>query len=320
MVTVMRYLPGKLLSFIFTIWLVSLITFVVFQIIPGNPAQIILGAEAEPEQVAALEKGLGLDQPLSKRYLSWLKGLWSGELGSSLRFSQPVRGLLAGSLQVTLPMAGMALGIIIFLGIPLGIYTGRYDRHKRGFILASLVRLGMAIPSFWLGILLMLAFAHLIKCFAPGAFVPWDENWIGAFSSLFPPALAIALPKVAVLARYVRTAFLEEKKADYIRTAYAKGVRKKTVIYKHLLKNILISITTVIGLLLTDVLGGSIIIENVFALPGVGRLLVSAISYRDFPLLQGIALYLAGVVVLINFMVDLSYSILDPRVHIHQEC
>jgi peptide/nickel transport system permease protein len=312
----MGYLPGKILSFFFTMWLVSLITFAVFQIIPGNPALIILGAEAEPEQVVALERELGLDQPLSKRYLSWLKGLCRGDLGNSLRFSQPVKNLLVSSLKVTLPMAGMALVIVIFLGIPLGIYTGRYNQQKRGFIPATLVRLGIAMPSFWLGILLMLAFARLIKCFTPGAFVPWEENWAKALFSLFPPALAVALPRVAILARYVRTAFLEEKEADYIRTAYAKGLKNKTVLYKHLLKNILISITTIIGLILTDVLGGSIIIENVFAIPGVGRLLVSAISYRDFPLLQGIALYLAGVVVFINFIVDFLYCIIDPRIRI----
>ena len=139
----MGYLPGKILSFFFTMWLVSLITFAVFQIIPGNPALIILGAEAEPEQVVALERELGLDQPLSKRYLSWLKGLCRGDLGNSLRFSKPVKNLLVSSLKVTLPMAGMALVIVIFLGIPLGIYTGRYNQEKRGFIPATLVRLGI---------------------------------------------------------------------------------------------------------------------------------------------------------------------------------
>lgn len=312
----MSYLPGKFLTFIITLWLVSLLTFAVFQVIPGNPAQIILGTEALPEQIAALEEELGLDLPLHLRYLRWIGGVFRGDLGNSLRFSQPVLELLVNSLKVTLPMAGMALIFIVFLGIPLGIVVGRYHDKKQGLILSIVTQFGTAVPSFWLGILLMLAFAQLLKHFAPGTFVPWEENWVGALFSLFPPALAVALPKVAVLSRYVSTAFVEEGGADYIRTAYAKGLTEKTVLYKHLLKNILIPVTTVMGLMITDILGGSIIVEKVFALPGIGRLLVTAISFRDFPLMQAIALYLAGMVVLINLLVDLAYCFIDPRIRL----
>ncbi len=310
----MRYLPGKIFSCVLTLWLVSLLTFLVFQVLPGNPAQIMLGAEATPEQVAALEKTLGLDKPLSLRYVHWIGGVFRGDLGVSLRYAQPVRRLMVNSLKVTLPVAGMALIFIVLMGIPLGLVMGKYHWQKRKFIFSSLTQIGTAIPSFWLGILMMLAFAKLFSFFTPGAFIPWEEDWLGALASLIPPALAVALPKVAVLSRFVGTAYLEEKNADYIRTAYGKGLAENKVLYTHLLKNILISVTTVLGLMGADILGGSIIIEKVFALPGIGRLLIDAISFRDFPLVQGIALYLAGVVVLLNLLVDFSYSILDPRI------
>lgn len=310
----MRYLPGKIFSGVLTLWLVSLLTFIVFQILPGNPAQIILGAEASPEQVAALEKELGLDKPLSLRYIHWISGVFRGDLGNSLRYARPVRGLMVNSLKVTLPVAGMAIIFIVLLGIPLGLAAGKYHWHKRGVLLSVVTQLGTAVPSFWLGILMMLALAKLFSYFTPGTFIPWDEDWLGALASLIPPALTVALPKVAVLTRYVGAAFVEEESADYIRTAFGKGLAEKKVFSNHLLKNILISVTTVLGLMGTDILGGSIIIEKVFALPGIGRLLIEAISFRDFPLIQAIALYLSGVVVLLNLLVDLSYSFLDPRI------
>jgi len=310
----MRDLPGRIIAAAFTLWLVSLLIFLVFQVLPGNPALIILGAEASPEQVAALEKELGLDRPLFLRYLRWLGGVFRGDLGNSLRYAQPVRRLMANSLQVTLPVAGMALFFILFLGIPVGLVVGKHHWQKRGFFLSALLQLGTAVPSFWLGILLTLILAKLFRSFTPGAFVPWEEDWLGALASLIPPALTVALPKAAVLTRYVGTAFIEESNADYIRTAYSKGLTEKRVFYRHLLKNILISVITVFGLMGADILGGSIIVEKVFALPGIGRLLIDAISFRDFPLIQGIALYLSTVVVLLNLLVDLFYSILDPRI------
>ena len=310
----MRDLPGRIITAVFTLWLVSLLIFLVFQVLPGNPAQIILGAEAAPEQVAALEKELGLDRPVFLRYLHWLGGVFRGDLGNSLRYAQPVRRLMANSLQVTLPVAGMALFFILLLGIPLGLVVGKYHWQKRGFFLSALLQLGTAVPSFWLGIMLTLVLAKLFRSFTPGAFVPWEEDWLGALASLIPPALTVALPKTAVLNRYVGAAFIEESNADYIRTAYSKGLTEKRVFYRHLLKNILISVITVFGLMGADILGGSIIVEKVFALPGIGRLLIDAISFRDFPLIQGIALYLSTVVVLLNLLVDLFYSILDPRI------
>ncbi|NLY92297.1 MAG: ABC transporter permease [Firmicutes bacterium] len=310
----MRDLPGRIITAVFTLWLVSLLIFLVFQVLPGNPAQIILGAEAAPEQVAALEKELGLDRPVFLRYLHWLGGVFRGDLGNSLRYAQPVRRLMANSLQVTLPVAGMALFFILLLGIPLGLVVGKYHWQKRGFFLSALLQLGTAVPSFWLGIMLTLVLAKLFRSFTPGAFVPWEEDWLGALASLIPPALTVALPKTAVLNRYVGAAFIEESNADYIRTAYSKGITEKRVFYRHLLKNILISVITVFGLMGADILGGSIIVEKVFALPGIGRLLIDAISFRDFPLIQGIALYLSTVVVLLNLLVDLFYSILDPRI------
>lgn len=310
----MRDLPGRIITAVFTLWLVSLLIFLVFQVLPGNPAQIILGAEAAPEQVAALEKELGLDRPVFLRYLHWLGGVFRGDLGNSLRYAQPVRRLMANSLQVTLPVAGMALFFILLLGIPLGLVVGKYHWQKRGFFLSALLQLGTAVPSFWLGIMLTLVLAKLFRSFTPGAFVPWEEDWLGALASLIPPALTVALPKTAVLNRYVGAAFIEESNADYIRTAYSKGITEKRVFYRHLLKNILISVITVFGLMGADILGGSIIVEKVFALPGIGRLLIDAISFRDLPLIQGIALYLSTVVVLLNLLVDLFYSILDPRI------
>ncbi len=310
----MSTVQGRIVTFLLTLWLVSLLTFVVFQVIPGNPAQVILGADALPEQVAALEKELGLDQPLPQRYLHWVGGVLRGEFGHSLRYRQPVRGLMVASLKVTLPVAGLAFVFIVLLGIPLGLTVGKYHLQKRGVMFSVVTQLGTAVPSFWMGILMMLAFAKLFRFFTPGAFVPWEEDWLAALASLIPPALAVALPKVAVLTRYVSTAYVEEKQAEYIRTAYGKGLAEKEVLYTHLLKNILIPVVTVLGLMTGDILGGSIIVEKVFALPGIGRLLVEAISFRDFPLIQGITLYLAGVVVFLNLLVDFLYRMFDPRI------
>ncbi len=299
-----------------TLILISFLTFLVFQIIPGDPVLTILGMDAEKGQILALQEKLGLDKPLFQRFISWMGGVFSGNLGESLRFSRPVLDLMMSRLPVTISLALISLGVTIIIAIPLGILAAKVRGQWLDYLISLLTQLGMAIPSFWLGIILMFIFGVIFRWFTPGSYVPWSEDFWGAFKGLFLPALAMAIPKIAVLVRYLRAAVLEQLKLEYVRTAYGKGLGQNVVVNKHVLKNALIPVVTVLGMIVADVLGGSLIIEQVFALPGMGRLLVSSISYRDFPLVQGMILYIAIIVTCINFIVDIMYGLLDPRIRL----
>jgi peptide/nickel transport system permease protein len=310
----MHFLLRRTLTLFATLLLVSLMTFAVFQVIPGDPALIILGLEAEEEQIRALQQKLGSDQPLFQRFIRWLGGVLTGDMGESLRFSLPVTELIWSRFPVTLSLSLMSMGLTVVLAIPLGIIAARAQGKWSDYLVSITTQFGMAIPSFWLGILLMLFFGIILSWFSPGGYVPWSEDIWGAFRSLFLPSLAIAIPQIAVVVRYLRTLIIEQLNADYVRTARGKGMKERIIIYKHVLRNALIPVVTVLGMIFADVLAGSLIIEQVFALPGLGRLLISSISYRDFPLIQGMVVYITLIVILIHFVVDLLYRVLDPRI------
>lgn len=235
-------------------------------------------------------------------------------MGESLRFSQPVTELIWSRFPVTLSLSLISMGLTVVIAIPLGITAARAQGRWSDYLVSITTQLGMAIPSFWLGILLMLVFGIILRWFSPGGYVPWSEDPMGAFRSLFLPSLAIAIPQIAVVVRYLRTLIIEQLSADYVRTARSKGIKERIIVYKHVLRNALIPVVTVLGMIFADVLAGSLIIEQVFALPGLGRLLISSISYRDFPLIQGMVVYITLIVILIHFIVDLLYRALDPRI------
>jgi peptide/nickel transport system permease protein len=309
-----RYLARRVIAFAITLLLVSFVTFVVVYVIPGDPAEIILGTEGSPEALAALRTRLGLDRPLLLQYLEWLKHALIGNLGVSIQYDVPVGQLIASRLPVTFPLAGLAISLTIVAGIPLGILAA--SRHRRpgdvGTMLFS--QLGMAIPSFWAGLLLMLLFSVYLGWFPAGGFTSWAETPAGALRSLVLPAVALGLVQTAVLTRTTRSALLEVLREDYVQTARSKGLSDRLVLYKHALKNSFITIVTLLGLQIGHLLAGSIIIENVFYLPGLGRLVLGAIGARDLPVVQGVVLFMATVIVIVNFAVDLLYGWLDPRI------
>lgn len=310
----MAYFVRRFSLLMVTVFLVSFITFAVFQIIPGDPIRIMLGPEADEARVETLEKQLGLDQPLITQYGNWMSGVFTGDLGDSIRFSRPVSELIADRLPVTLSLAFLSIAIVIMVAIPLGIYIAKRPNTLQDLVLSSVTQVGMAIPSFWLGMLLMLGLGMTFQFFSISGYVPWSESITGAFGSLLLPAITIAIPQIAISFRYIRNTILEQLQLDYVRTIRSKGITERAVMYKHVLRNAMIPILTVFGLIFAEVVAGTIIVEQVFGLPGFGSLLITSISYRDFPLIQGIVMYITIVVVVINFVIDMLYAILDPRI------
>ncbi|MGE8037207.1 peptide ABC transporter permease [Lysinibacillus sp. KCTC 33748] len=312
----MMYIIRRFILLITTILLVSIITFGVFQILPGDPVQTMLGTEADPTQIENLRSELGLNRPLYEQYTDWVKGLLTGELGNSIRFSMPVKDLLFDRLPVTMSLAGLTLVIVLLISLPLGMFAARRQNKFSDMSLSTVTQVGMAIPSFWLGMILILYVGLQFSFFKISGYIPWTQSVAGALSTLVLPALTIAIPQIAVNFRYVRTSILEQVQLDYVRTIRSKGMSEQNVMYKHVLKNSMIPILTVFGLIMAEVVAGTIIVEQVFSLPGVGQLLITAISNRDFPLVQGIVMYITVAVVMINFMVDILYSVLDPRIRL----
>ncbi|WP_445487452.1 ABC transporter permease [Niallia sp. 03133] len=310
----MDYVLKKTLSSLLTLLLVVLLVFLAFRIIPGNPANIILGVEATPAQIEALEQKLGIDKTPVEQFIHWIKGVFLLDFGESLRFSEPVLSLIGERIGVTFSLACIAIIITILVSIPLGIIAANYKGKFLDLFISISTQIGLAIPSFWMGILLIMIFGvffHLIKV---GGYVPWSENPVLAFKSLLFPAIAISIPQIAVLVRYLRTTIIEQLNFDYVRTAKSKGLKDSAVLFRHVLKNALIPVITIAGLNFGEILAGSLVIEQVYALPGFGRMLISAIGDRDFPLVQGMVIIIAMIAVIVNLLVDLSYRYLDPKI------
>ena len=310
------YAFRRFLSLIVSCFLISVLVFIVMHVIPGDPAQIMLGTEADPSTLAALRDQLQLDLPIYAQYGTWVRGVLSGDLGESLRYHVPISKLIASRLAVTAPLAIMAILIAIVIGLPAGLYAATHRGKLGDYGVMTLSQVGLSIPSFWLGILLMLAFSLRLHWLPAGGFVPWSKSFIGALQSLLLPAVALGLIRAAVVARLGRSSLLEVLGRDYIRTARGKGVHEMRVLWKHALRNSLIPIVTVLGMQFAALLAGAIIIENVFYLPGLGRLAFQAIGQRDLPLVQDIVVLIAVLVVGMNLVVDLAYALLDPRIRL----
>lgn len=310
----MKYYLKKILGFIFTILLVSIITFVVFQILPGDPAQIILGVDADPAQLENLRATMNLDKGYVERYFIWLINALHGDLGISYRYSREVSDLIAESFFVTSSLAIFSIALTILIGLPLGIFIAKNSKKKITTGISMLSQLGISVPSFCMGIVLISIFSVNLGWFDSIGYVPASESITGWFKTMFLPSLSIAFGSSAVLARYIRVSIANQQKQDYVRTAKSKGLSEKIIMNKHILRNSLIPVITILGMLVADILGGSIIIENVFSLPGIGKLISTSITTRDLPLIQGLTVYLAGIVVICNFGVDILYSIIDPRI------
>lgn len=304
----------KLISLFLTLFFVSLIIFFVFQVLPGNPAEIILGTEADEAQVLALEKELGLDKPILVRYGNWIKDILKLDMGTSLKYQVPVKDLFLRKLPVTLYLTFFSLFLSLIIAIPLSIQiTAKSDKWYSS-IITAITQLGISIPSFWLAFLLIYVFAVKLGLFNTLSYNAMNGNFLQKLSNFFLPSLAIAIPNIATIIRYMQSAILDEINKDYVRTARMKGLLLKDILYKHVLRNALIPVITIIGISITSSVGGSLIVENVFSLPGIGSLIVQSISSRDFPLIQSVVLAVAFMVIFINLIVDILYRIVDPRI------
>lgn len=303
----------RLLVLAATLLLVSGVIFFVLQVIPGDPAQMILGIQATPENLQELRHKLGLDRPLAARYWNWMSALLGGDLGQSITYDMPIRTLIASRLAVTIPLAILSIFFAVIFSIPLGIYAALRRNRPGDYGVMIFSQIGLAIPAFWAGILFILLFAVYLRWFSSGGFTAWTESPLGALKSLLLPALSLGLIRAAVLARLTRSCMLEALGEDYIRTARSKGLAERAVVYKHALRNALIPVVTIVGLQMGELLAGAIVIENVFNLPGLGRLIFLAIGQRDLPVVQGVSLLIAFFIVVVNFGVDLVYGVVDPR-------
>lgn len=297
-----------------TVLLVTILAFVAFSIIPGDPTDSILGLNATEEQVAALRAELGLDLPIHIRYWKWISAFVTGDFGTSYNFDMPVAELIAPKVGVTLTLAAMAFVLIVIISLPLGVLAAQHEGGWLDKVLTVLNQITMSIPNFVVGIVLMLIFGYILSWFAPGGFT-YPSEGVGKYLwfMLFP-ALAVALPKSAMTVKMLRGSVLSEVNSDYIRTARSKGNTKSSILWRHVLRNAMIPVVTFLATTIAEIVAGSIVVEQVFAIPGMGSLLISSIGNKDYPVVQAIIVIIAVVVVLCNFLADVLYRVMDPRI------
>lgn len=309
----LRLVLGRLASFALTLLAASAVVFILLDILPGDPAAVLLGTSARPDTLAALRHQLGLDRPLLLQYLDWIGGALSGDFGNSITYGVPAGGLIAERLAVTLPLASLALLISTALAIGLGlIAAARQDRAADRAVM-GFAQLGIAVPDFWIGLLLILLFSSTLNWFSAGGWSGWTASPGQALKGLLLPAVALALPQAGVLTRVTRAALLDVMAEEFVRTARAKGLSRGAALRRHVLPNALLPVVTIIGLQFSFLAAGAVLVENVFALPGLGRLAYLALQQRDVVVLRDVVMLFAAMVILVNFAVDLAYLLLDPR-------
>jgi peptide/nickel transport system permease protein len=310
------YLLKRLATLIATLWATSAIVFVVLEILPGDPALLALGIDASDEQLVAFRAQYGLDRPPLERYLDWIGHLLHGDFGISYAYKTAVWPLIADRLALTYPLAVIAMTLTVTLALGLGVFAAARHGRPADLLVMALSQLGISIPNFWLGLLLALLFAVDLGWVSAGGFAGWHAGLWPALSGLILPSLALAAVQAAILARITRSAVLEVLREDFVRTARAKGLSRGAVLRRHVLRNALIPVVTIVGLQFGNLLAGSIVVEQVFSLPGLGRLIFQAISNRDIEVVKAAVMLLAGTVVLVNFAVDLLYAAIDPRLQV----
>lgn len=313
----MRYIFKKLGALIVTLLIISILAFLAFQVIPGDPTTKMLGTQATPERVEALREKLGLNKPVVERYVDWLGGVFTGDLGRSYNYTMSVTEMLSGKLPVTLVLSAMSFAMVVLISIPLSLLLAKYEGGLFDRAVTILNQVTMSVPPFFIGILFTFIFGLVFKLFTPGSFVSYADNRGGFIAYLIFPALAIALPKSAMVIKLFRSSILGEMEKDYIRTAYSRGNSRAMVLQRHVLRNAVIPVITFLAATLADIVAGSIIIEQVFSIPGIGRLLLSSISNRDFPVVQAIIVFMAALVVAVNFIADIAYQYIDPRIRLN---
>ena len=312
----LTYVTKRLGSLCLSLIVASLVIFACIEIVPGDPASFMLGINAQPDTIQALRVELGLDQSLAQRYLGWVGGLLSGDMGTSYTYRTPVSDIVSDRLQVSLPLALYALMLTVVVAFPVGILAAARRGSVTDITVMGATQLGVAIPNFWFAILMVILFAINLRWFSAGGFPGWDAGIFPAIKALTLPAIALALPQASILARVMRSSLLDTLSEDYMRTARAKGLTRRQVLWRHALRNAMIPVLTIIGLQFSFLLAGAIIIENVFFLPGLGRLVFQAITQRDLIVVESVVMLLVFAVILLNFFVDIAYAWVDPRLRV----
>jgi len=309
----LRFALTRFVSLTLSLIVASLVIFAVIEVIPGDPASYMLGLNASPDAVAALRDQLGLNESLALRYLDWVGGMVTGDFGLSYTYKVPVSDLVMQRLWVSLPLAIYALVLSTLIAIPVGLIAAAKRGSATDYSIMGATQLGIAVPNFWFAMLLVLVFAVTLRWFSAGGFPGWDAGFWLALKSLTLPAIALALPQASILARVMRSALIETLGEDYIRTARAKGLSRRQATVRHALRNAMIPVLTIIGLQFSFLLAGAIIIENVFFLPGLGRLIFQGITQRDLIVVESLVMLLVFAVILVTFLVDIAYAAVDPR-------
>jgi peptide/nickel transport system permease protein len=312
----LTYVTKRLGSLCLSLIVASLVIFACIEIVPGDSASFMLGINAQPDTIQALRVELGLDQSLVQRYLGWVGGLLGGEMGTSYTYRTPVSDIVKDRLQVSLPLALYALTLTVVVAFPVGILAAARRGSVTDITVMGATQLGVAIPNFWFAILMVILFAINLRWFSAGGFPGWDAGIFSAMKALTLPAIALALPQASILARVMRSSLLDTLSEDYMRTARAKGLTRRQVLWRHALRNAMIPVLTIIGLQFSFLLAGAIIIENVFFLPGLGRLVFQAITQRDLIVVESVVMLLVFAVILLNFFVDIAYAWVDPRLRV----
>ena len=313
----MKFIARKAVAMLVTLLVISLLGFLAFEILPGDPTTKMLGTEWTPERAETLREELGLNVPVPLRYFRWLGGFFGGDLGVSYSYGIPVRELLSGKLGITLCLSAIAFLLVVLISIPLCMFLASRGEHSvMDRLFAALNQIVMSIPPFFIGIIFTAVFGLALRLFVAGDFVSASENFWSFLGYLFFPALSIALPKCAMTIKLLRSSILEELDEDYVRTAYSRGHSRRSALREHVLRNSIIPVITFLAVTIADIVAGSIIVEQVFIVPGLGRLLLQSIGNRDFPVVLSIIMIIAAIVVFVNFLADVAYQLVDPRIRL----
>ena len=308
-----RYLLSRTISLVLSLAVASLVIFLALEVVPGDPAAYMLGINAQEDTLAALREQLGLTGSPVERYLSWVGGMLRGDFGVSYTYRTPVAEMIAERMWISLPLALYALTLSTLIAFPAGIWAASRRGSPVDLGVMGVTQLGVAIPNFWFAMLMVLVFAINLRWFSAGGFPGWDQGLFTGLKALTLPAISLALPQASILARVMRSSLLDTLGEDFIRTARAKGLTRRQALWRHALRNAMIPVLTIIGMQFAFLLAGAIIIENVFFLPGLGRLVFQSISARDLIVVESVVMLLVLAVVLVNFLVDVAYAVVDPR-------
>ena len=312
----MKYFIKKFCTLIITLFIVSLLAFLAFQVIPGDPTTALLGTEATAEARQALRQELGLDQPVLVRYFDWLLSFLHGDMGTSYNYRMPVADMLSDKLPITAILTLMSFAFTVVLSIPLGIWAGSTKSRALDLGVTVLDQIIMSVPQFFLGMLACYVFGNIFRLFVPGNFVSYTVNWGACLGYMVLPALSIAIPRIAMTVKMLRSSIQTQLQQDYVRTSRSRGSGRSKILRRHVLKNALIPVITFLAVSAAEIMTGSIIVEQVFTIPGVSRLLLASISNRDFPVVQAIVVVVAAWIVIVNFVADLLYQLVDPRIRL----